>query len=145
MIDHSKFFKKITDSIITIVLYVLLLALIAGMLRILLDIRAIAIDSFDGGFNKIVTNVLTLFIVIEFFKTFADYSKLERIKLTDITDVTILIAMREITVGLYSKSFGYETIFSLSALLLVLGIIRVLAVKYSPIQKGLDFSSSQNN
>ena len=132
MIDHPKIFKKITDSIITIVLYVLLLALIAGMLRILLDIRTVAIDSLDGGFSKIVINVLTLFIVIEFFKTFADYSKLERIKLTDITDVTILITMREVTVGLYSKSFGYETIFALSALLLVLGVIRVLAVKYSP-------------
>ncbi len=132
MIDHTRFFKKITDSIVTIVLYVLLLALIAGTLRILLDIRTVAIESLDGGFNKIVTNVLTLFIVIEFFKTFVDYSKHERIKLTDITDVTILIAMREITVGLYSKSLGFETIFALSALLFVLGVIRVLAVRYSP-------------
>ena len=132
MIDHPKMFKKITDYIVTIVLYILLLALIAGTLRILLDIRTVAIDSFDGGFNKIVTNVLTLFIVIEFFKTFADYSRHERIKLTDITDVTILIAMREVTVGLYSKSFTYEMLFALSALLIVLGVIRVLAVRYSP-------------
>jgi uncharacterized membrane protein (DUF373 family) len=132
VIDHTRFFKKVTDSIVTIVLYVLLLALIAGTLRILLDIRTVAIDSLDGGFNKIVTNVLTLFIVIEFCKTFADYSKHERIKLTDITDITISIAMREITVGLYSKSLGFETIFALSALLFVLGVIRVLAVRYSP-------------
>ncbi len=132
MIDHTKFFKKVTDSIVTIILYVLLLVLIAGVLRILLDIRSVAIDSLEGGFNRIVTNVLTLFIVIEFFKTFADYSKHERIKLTDITDVTILIAMREVTVGLYSKSFGFEIIFALSALLFVLGVIRVLAVRYSP-------------
>ncbi len=90
MIDHTKFLKKVTDSIVTIILYVLILILIAGMLRILLDLRSVAIDSLEGGFNKIVTNVLTLFIVIEFFKTFADYSKHERIKLTDITDVTIL-------------------------------------------------------
>jgi uncharacterized membrane protein (DUF373 family) len=40
--------------------------------------------------------------------------------------------MREVTVELYSKSIGYETIFALSALLLVLGVIRMLAVKYSP-------------
>jgi len=132
MIDHAKFFKKVTDAIVTIILYILLLVLIAGMMRILLDIRFIAIDSLEGGFNKIVTSVLTFFIVIEFFKTFADYSKHERIKLTDITDVTILIAMREVTVGLYSKSFAYEMIFALSALLLVLGVIRVLAVRYSP-------------
>ncbi len=132
MIDHQKIFKKITDSIVTIILYVLILILIAGMFRILLDIRYVVIDSMDGGFNKMVTGVLTLFIVIEFFKTFADYSRLERIKLTDITDVTILISMREVMVGLYSKSFGYETIFALSSLLLVLGLIRVMAVKYSP-------------
>jgi len=132
VIDHTRFFKKVTDSIVTVILYVLLLVLIAGMLRVLLDIRSVAIDSLDGGFNKVVTNILTLFIVIEFFKTFADYSKYERIKHTDITDVTILIAMREVTVGLYSKSFGFETIFALSALLLVLGVIRVLAVRYSP-------------
>ncbi|NJD75933.1 MAG: hypothetical protein FIB08_02380 [Candidatus Methanoperedens sp.] len=136
--DHTKFFKKVTGSIVTIVLYVLLLVLIAGMLRILLDIPFIAIDSMEGGFNKIVTNVLTLFIVIEFFKTFTDYSRHERIKLTDITDVTILIAMREVTVGLYSRSFGFETIFALSALLLVLGVIRVLAVRYSP-ENPIDF------
>ncbi|NJD53682.1 MAG: hypothetical protein FIB07_12535 [Candidatus Methanoperedens sp.] len=130
--DHRKIFKKVTDSIVTIILYILLLALIAGMLRILLDIGSVAIDSLDGGFNKIVTNVLTLFIVIEFFKTFADYSRFERIKLTDITDVTILITMREATVGFYSKTFGFETIFALSALLLVLGVIRVMAIRYSP-------------
>ncbi len=132
MIDHPKIFKKITGSIVTVILYILLLVLIAGMLRIIFDIPSVAIDSLEGGFSKIVTNVLTLFIVIEFFKTFADYSKHERIKLTDITDVTILIAMREVTVGLYSRSFGFEMIFALAALLFVLGVIRVLAVRYSP-------------
>lgn len=132
MIDHAKLFKRVTDSIITVILYILLLALIAGTIRLLLDMRFISVDSLDGGFQQIVTSVLTLFIVIEFFKTFADYSKHDRIKLTYITDATILIVMSEIIVGLYSKSFTYEMVFSLSALLLVLGIVRVLAVRYSP-------------
>ncbi len=129
---HTNFFKKVTDSIVTITLYILLVALIAGMLRILLDIRFVAVDSLEGGFRQIVASVLSLFIVIEFFKTFADYSKHERIKLTYITDATILIVMREITVGLYSQSFGYQMLFALSSLMLVLGILRVLAVRYSP-------------
>lgn len=132
MIDHANFFKKITYCIVTIILYILLVALIAGMLRILLDIRTIAIDSIDGGFRQIVASILTLFIVIELFKTFADYSKHERIKLTYITDATILIVMREITVGLYSQSFGYQMLLALTLLLFVLGIMRVLAVRYSP-------------
>jgi uncharacterized membrane protein (DUF373 family) len=132
VIDHTNFFRKVTDFIVTITLYILLVALIAGMLRILLDIRFAVVDSLEGGFRQIVANVLTLFIVIEFFKTFADYAKHERIKLTYITDATILIVMREITVGLYSQSFGYQMLFALSTLMLVLGILRVLAVRYSP-------------
>ena len=136
MIDHAGFFKKVTDSIVIIILYILLLALIAGMLRILLDIRIISVDSLEGGFRQIVNSVLSLFIVIEFFKTFADYSKHERIKLTYITDATILIVMREITVGLYSQSFGYQMIIALSVLMLVLGLLRVLAVRYSPEKVG---------
>ncbi len=132
MIDHTNFFRKIADFIITITLYILLVALIAGMLRIVLDIRFIVIDSLEGGFRQIVVNVLTLFIVIELFKTFADYAKHERIKLTYITDATILIVMREITVGLYSQSFGPQMLFSLSVLMLVLGLLRLLAVRYSP-------------
>jgi uncharacterized membrane protein (DUF373 family) len=132
VIDHTRFFKKVTDSIVTVILYILLVALIAGLVRLLLDIRFIAVDSLEHGFRQIVTSVLTLFIVIEFFKTFADYSKHERIKLTYITDATILIVMREITVGLYSQSFGYQMLFALSALMLVLGLLRVLAVRYSP-------------
>lgn len=79
-----------------------------------------------------VTSVLTVFIVIDLFKAFVDYQENDRIRLTDITDATIFIVLREIAVGLYSKEFGYEFVLSLAALLFVLSIMRVLAIKYSP-------------
>ena len=130
--DSIKLFKRITDMISTVFLYVLLLALIVGMAKTLLDIRFILFDSLESGFNHMVTSVLTVFIVIDLFKAFVDYHEHDRIKLTDITDATILIVLREIAVGLYSKELAYEFILSLAALILVLGIMRVLAIKYSP-------------
>jgi uncharacterized membrane protein (DUF373 family) len=130
--DSTKFFKKVTDIISTIFLYILLLALIVGMVKTLVDIRFILSESLESGFNRVVTSVLTVFIVIDLFKAFVDYHENDRIKLTDVTDATILIVLREIAVGLYSKEFGSEFILSLAALLLVLGIMRVLAIKYSP-------------
>jgi uncharacterized membrane protein (DUF373 family) len=60
-------------------------------------------DGMDVTFYQIVANSLTLFIVIEFFKTLHDYSKYERIKLTFIIDATILIVLREISVGLFTR------------------------------------------
>jgi len=130
--DSIKLFKKATDIISTIFLYILLLALIMGMAKTLLDIRFIIFESLESGFNHMVTSVLTVFIVIDLFKAFVDYHENDRIKLTDITDATILIVLREIAVGLYSREFGSEFVLSLATLLLVLGIMRVLAVKYSP-------------
>jgi uncharacterized membrane protein (DUF373 family) len=130
--NSIKLFKRITDMISTVFLYVLLLALIVGMAKTLLDIRFILFDSLESGFNHMVTSVLTVFIVIDLFKAFVDYHEHDRIKLTDITDATILIVLREIAVGLYSKELAYEFILSLAALILVLGIMRVLAIKYSP-------------
>ncbi|WP_198003714.1 hypothetical protein [Methanococcoides burtonii] len=56
----------------------------------------------------------------------------ERIKLTYVTDATILIVMCEIAVGMYAREFDHNFIFALSALILVLGIVRVLAIKHSP-------------
>ncbi|MDD2614133.1 MAG: phosphate-starvation-inducible PsiE family protein [Methanosarcina sp.] len=130
--DSIKLFKKVTDAISTIFLYILLLALIVGMAKTLLDIRFIIFESLESGFNHMVTSVLTVFIVIDLFKAFVEYHENDRIRLTDITDATIFIVLREIAVGLYSKEFGYQFILSLATLLLVLSIMRVLAVKYSP-------------
>lgn len=131
-IDSLKLFKQATDAIVTIILYILLFALIVGMAKTLLEIRFIVFESLESGFNHMVTSVLTVFIVIDLFKAFVDYHEHDRIKLTDITDATILIVLREIAVGLYSQKFGYEFILSLAVLLLVLGVIRMLAVQYSP-------------
>ncbi len=38
----------------------------------------------------------------------------------------------QVAVGVYSRSFTYVMLLSLSALLLVLGVIRVQVVRYSP-------------
>jgi uncharacterized membrane protein (DUF373 family) len=134
-VNSIKLFKKITNLISTIFLYILLLALVVGMAKTLLDIRLILFESLENGFNHMVTSVLTVFIVIDLFKAFVDYHENDRIKLTDITDATILIVLREIAIGLYSQEFEYKFILSLATLLLVLGILRVLAVKYSPAKK----------
>lgn len=132
MIDHTQVFRRITYLATTFILYVLVIALILGMIKIMLDLRFIIDDSLENGFKRIVSSVLSIFIVIDLFKTFVDFHEHERIKLTYVTDAAILVLLREITIGIYSQEFGYEFILCLSFLLLVLGLIRVMAIMYSP-------------
>ncbi|MBP2029516.1 uncharacterized membrane protein (DUF373 family) [Methanohalophilus levihalophilus] len=131
-LDNTKLFRKTIDFITTIVLYVLLLTLIVGMAKTILDLKFAVFTSLEVGFNQMVSNVLTIFILIDLFNIFVDYHEHDRIKLTYVADATILIVMREVAVGMYGSKLEPAFILSLSALLLVIVIVRVLAIKYSP-------------
>jgi len=137
MIKHDDVFDTVIRSVTTLILYILILALIVGVLKILASLVLIIMGTLGGNFlqinfTNIVFSVLTVFVLIDLFKTFTDYREHERIRLTYITDATILIVMREVAAGIYAQKIEYEFILSLSALLVVLGAIRVLAIKYSP-------------
>lgn len=132
MISQNKIFKMTIDLVTIIILYILLLALLVGVINILLDIKSILFGTLGGGFGQIVSSVLTIFILIDLFKTFVDYREHEEIRITYVTDATILIVMREIAAGVYAQRFDYQFILGLSILLFTLGIIRALAVKYPP-------------
>ncbi|WP_231585363.1 phosphate-starvation-inducible PsiE family protein [Methanosarcina sp. WWM596] len=132
MIDQNKIFKIIIDLVTIVILYILLLALLVGVINILQDIKSILFGTLGGGFGQIVASVLTIFVLIDLFKTFVDFREHEEIRITYVTDATILIVMREIAAGVYAQRFDYQFILGLSALLLILGIVRALTVKYPP-------------
>ncbi|HII00709.1 TPA: hypothetical protein HA351_03325 [Methanosarcinaceae archaeon] len=132
MISQNKIFKMTIDLVTIIILYILLLALLVGVINILLDIKSILFGTLGGGFGQIVSSVLTIFILIDLFKTFVDYREHEEIRITYVTDATILMVMREIAAGVYAQRFDYQFILGLSILLFTLGIIRALDVKYTP-------------
>lgn len=130
MITQDKIFNIVIDLVTIIILYILLLALFVGVIHILLDINSILFGTLGGGFGQIVSSVLTIFVLIDLFKTFIDYREHQEIRITYVTDATILIVMREIAVGVYAQRFDYPFVLGLSILLFSLGIIRALAVKY---------------
>jgi uncharacterized membrane protein (DUF373 family) len=131
-IYQNKIFKTTIDLVTIIILYILLLALIVGVVNILLNIKSIIFGTLGGGFGQIVANVLTIFVLIDLFKTFVDFREHEEIRITYVTDATILIVMREIAAGVYAQRYDYQFILGLSTLLLILGVIKALAVKYPP-------------
>jgi uncharacterized membrane protein (DUF373 family) len=133
MINQNKLFKSIIDLITIVILYILILVLLVGVINILVNIKSILFGTIGGGFGQIVSSVLTIFVLIDLFKTFADFRAHEEIRITYVTDATLLIVMREIAAGVYDQRYDLHFILGLSTLLLILGIIKALAVKYPPI------------
>ena len=129
-IDNYKIFKIVINLVTIVILYMLLLALLVGVANILMNLNSLLFVTQVGGFSQIVSSILTVFVLIDLFKIFTDFRKHEEIRISYVTDATILIVLREIAATVYAKSFDFQVILGLSLLLLILGIIKALANKY---------------
>jgi uncharacterized membrane protein (DUF373 family) len=130
---HDKIFKKIIVNLTVVVLYTLLLLIILAVFDIFQTMWAVLLKT--SNINEVVYNVLTVFVLNDLFKTFSDYRVQERIRITYVTDATILILMREITVMVYSHNFEIYVLLVFAALLLVLCIMRFVSINYHPTDK----------
>jgi len=128
-----KYFTKIVDGMIKFMIPLVIIALLMGIARVLLDLRSIfGSQTLAVAFDLMVTNILSMFIVIELLRSIIEYFTVHRLKITYITDAALFFVLREIMIGLYQHSLEQGMIFALAALILVLGGIRTLAVVFSP-------------
>ncbi len=81
-----------------------------------------------GSYIDLITDVLSLFVLIELSRSLAEYFHVHRLRLTFITDAAIVSVLRDIMIGLFRQQLTVELILSLSALLLVLAALRTSAV-----------------
>ncbi len=78
-----------------------------------------------GSYLNIIADVLSLFILIELSRSLVDYFEVNRLRLTFIVDAGIVFVLREIMIQLFQHKLEPQEIYALSALLLVLGMLRI--------------------
>ena len=131
-----KLFKKVVDVLIRMMIPLVILALMLGMARIFLDLKGVFLSpSITEGFNSLLTDILSMFVVMELFRTIIEYFEIHRLRITFIIDGALVFILREIMVGIYQHKMSATETISLAVLLLVIGVIRTLAIVHSP--KGL--------
>ena len=115
----------------------MILALAIGVAKIFLDLKAVfKSPTITEGFNIMITNILSIFVVIELLRSIIEYFEIRRLRITFITDAALVFILREIMIGIYQHDIVAVEIASLSVLLLVIGGIRTLAILYSPDRTG---------
>lgn len=128
-----KYFTKIVDSLIKFMIPIVIIALMMGIARLILDLRAVfGSRTIAAAFDMMVTNILSMFIVIELLRSIIEYFAVHRLKITFITDAALVFVLREIMIGLYEHNLETGMIIALAALILVIGILRTLAIVFSP-------------
>ena len=126
-------FRWAVDGAVTLLLPCAMLALVMGFARIVVDLGAVwRSPTVAAAFDLLVTDILSMFVVVELLKSIAEYFEAHRLKLTFIVDGAIVFVLREAMIGLYEHNASAAQLAALAALLLVCGVLRVVAVVWSP-------------
>ncbi len=128
-----KYFKKAVDIIIKLMIPLVIFALMIGIAKIFLDLRLVfESPTITDGFNILLTNILSMFVVVELLRGIIEYFELQRLRLTLIADAALVFILREAMIIVYQQNIKPIEIASLAGLLAVIGGIRTLAILYSP-------------
>lgn len=83
-------------------------------------------------FKHFIHHTLSLFVAIEVIKSINDYFKYRRIRIYLIIDMSIIIILRELILGLYQHSISEVFALTLTSIAFLLILMRVIAIKFSP-------------
>ena len=127
-------FDRTVDSIINVLIVYIIFLLIAGLLKVLYPLSLLFEDYFRTvDLSHTVSDILTFLVMIELFRSFIEYLKVKRIRLHSMIDPAIIFIIRELIVMLYSHApLVAETLTGFAILLFALGLVRTMAVVFSP-------------
>ena len=132
------FFNRVMDLFFKFLIFFVVLILGMGLFRLFWEVwKVMTGNDLKEAFGFTVTSLLTFFIVLELFKSLIDYFREHRLKLTFIVDATLVFILREVMIGLYQNQSSPLQLAALAFLALVLGVLRTLAIIYSPMERRL--------
>lgn len=145
-------YRKTVLIIINILVFVMLLTLLGAVVGLLIDFLSVlklligvAPKNLIGVHHTLmsklghtlVVDILSVFILIELFRTFTDYLQINRIRLSILAEFGFVFVLRDVFIGLYANKLAGLDLIALSVVLAVLAGTRILAGAFPPKeQKG---------
>ncbi len=125
----KSYFDRMIDLVFSIILLFIILGIVIGTAQLFLTVwNLLAFKGITGHYIDLISDVLTLYVLIELSRSLVDYFNTHRLRLTFIVDAAMVFVLREILILLFKHELKPEMIYAFSVLLLVLGVLRTGAV-----------------
>lgn len=129
--DLTALWTKGIRLVLSLLILTILVALTGGVIKTFLDIRLLLAHPVEDALRQLIVDTLILLAVVEVFKTTVTYFSEGRVKVTFIVD-TILVVMLTEVISQWFKGGQPAQLAVLGAVLLTLGVMRILTVRWSP-------------
>lgn len=128
-IDFMKLFNKVVGIVFGFMLLFITLGIIIGVIRLFMYTGDLIMEKeLTLQYSRIISDVLTLFILVELSRSLVEYFNTKRLRMTFIVDAAIVFVLREIMIKLFEHKVTPDELYALSALLLVLTVLRIGSV-----------------
>jgi uncharacterized membrane protein (DUF373 family) len=125
----KRIFDRGVDIIFGIILLFIMMGVGIGTAKLFFTTwELIDAGGITGHYIKIITDVLTLYVLIELSRALVEYFTTHKLRLTFILDAAIVFIVREILILLFKHEMKPDMLYALAALLAVLGALRIAAV-----------------
>lgn len=122
-------FDKVVDFVFGVILVFIILGIAIGAVQLFASLwTLLKFEGITGHYINIITDVLTLYVLIELSRSLIDYFYSHKIRLTFIIDSAIVFIIRETLITLFKHEMATDMLYALSAILFVLGALRIASV-----------------
>jgi uncharacterized membrane protein (DUF373 family) len=126
---------RLLDNSILFSLFVLELIISVGLflnlIKIFCDIYS-SYPNINEIIKHLINNALSMFILIEIIKSINDYIYYKRIRISVVLDVSIIILLRELVLGLYQHTISESFAIMTTGIIFIMIIARAITIKFSP-------------
>ena len=129
--DAMRLWEAGTKLVLSLLIVTILLALAGGAVRTFLDLRLLWLLDAEVALRRLLVNALTLLAIVEVLKTTLTYWSEGRVRVTYIVDTVLVVMLTEVISRWFSGG-DWRQFATLGAVLLTLGLTRIVAVRYSP-------------
>lgn len=125
-INFIRLFERVIGVVFGIMLLFITLGIVIGVARLFLNVGTLLTHGDPTlQYLHLISDVLTLFILIELARSLVDYFSAHRLRMTYIVDASIVFVLRDVMINLFEHKIAVAEIYALSALLFVLGALRI--------------------
>jgi len=126
---------RLLDNSILFSLFVLELIISVGLflnlIKIFYDIYS-SYPNINEIIKHLINNALSMFILIEIIKSINDYIYYKRIRISVVLDVSIIILLRELVLGLYQHTISESFAIMITGIIFIMIVARAITIKFSP-------------
>lgn len=133
--DMTRLWMQSIKVVLSLLILTILLALTGGVVKTFLDLQLLFSQPLEVALRHIIVNVLILLAIVEVFKTTLTYFSEGRVKVTFIVDAILVVMLTEL-ISQWFKEADLVQWGVLGGILLLLAVIRIMAVRYSPTKNG---------